>query len=96
MYGYYVSNNIDALYIIDYLVENCYIDSSNMISEYEDITFFQYCEVCGLYRPDWFKAYCYYRYNNNNNNDDNGCISSDSSHQSISSRGKLQDCKLRA
>ena len=66
MYGYYVSNNNDALSIIDYLVENCYIDSSNMISEYEDITFFQYCEVCGLYRPDWFKAYCYYRYNNNN------------------------------
>ena len=66
-----------------------------MISEYEDITSFQYCEVCGLYRPDWFKTYLYYRYNNNDNNDDNGCISSDSSHQSISSRGKLQDCKLR-
>jgi hypothetical protein len=73
MYGNYVANN-NALSIIEYLVENCYIDFSTMISESEDVTSFQYCEVCGHHRPDWFKVYCYYRYNNNEK--DIGSISS--------------------
>jgi hypothetical protein len=69
----------------EWLAKNCYIDSSTLISEYEDITSLQYCEVCRHYRPDWFKTYCYYRSNNNNidNNNDNGRIIS-SSNQSIS------------
>jgi hypothetical protein len=78
MYGYYNnSNNNNISSIIKYLVENCYIDTLTMISEYEDVT-----EVCGDYRPDWFKAYCYFRYNNTN---DNGCVSSGSGNQNISS-----------
>jgi hypothetical protein len=72
----------------EWLTENCYIDTSSLISEYEDITSLHYCEVCRHYRPDWFKAYCYYLYNNNNNNNknDNGGVDSN---VSISGSGKI-------
>jgi hypothetical protein len=43
MHGHYDKSYNKSSSIIDYLVENYYIDTSAMIKEYEDITSFEYC-----------------------------------------------------
>lgn len=41
---------------IEWLAQNCYIDTSSIISVGD---FFRYCDICGHYKTESSKGYCY-------------------------------------
>jgi hypothetical protein len=48
MYGQYDKSDNKSLSIIDYLVENCYLDSSKLISEYDNLLPFSIVKFVGI------------------------------------------------